>query len=438
MKIVKTTAAAGLLAASTLTHAEPIQLGFGVEVESGSPQAAVGQTVANIVNSLALQVDPTANNTELLDVLTLVIDNPSTAEAALQALSPKINSSNTSFIKKAPGFDHLQGMGRRLAAMRRGVSFAYRDGKTRRSRNTSSTVLSNNGIEAGGLLDNRLSTFITGDFLYSSQNETETEAGFSGNIGRLTAGADYRLTNNFFAGGYASIMYGSLALDNNGGALTADEERISVFASYYPAQNIYLNVALGSALRHFDLERKIQFSIAGSDYVRTANSSPDGNNMEVQAELGSDLDLGGGALINIHTRARYGQSVISSFTESDGGGFSLSVDEQQVQNISVGAGVQLGMTISTSWSVLSPYLRGNYMHEFASNGDEIRAKFVYDPGNNYFSYKVQDTDADYIDIAAGTTVIMAGGISAFVQASTLLLFDNYSRVAVVAGARSEF
>ena len=451
MKMQKSTVivfGAILVSASfNLNAAPPVQVSAVLNAGDNSAQAAIGSKTKDIIS--ALQGAPSLDNdaTELLSALQLIDANSDTPDSnqALALISPQNNSSNTSFIKKFPSFSHLQGLGKRLAAFRKGNSFAQRgfrfNGIALPVDNLVSQILKNAGvknIESGGLLDNQISGFLTGDYVYARQNETATEAGFSGNIGRIVAGADYRINTHLFAGLYGSMFFGSLDLDNSLGKLSANEQRLAAYATYYPFQNVYIDFSLGSAVRQFSLTRKIAFDVAGTAFDRTAKSSPGGNNLEGKIALGMDLPFAGSAVFSANTGLSYAVSKINSFQEENGGGFNLAIDEQNIKNIMASVGGQFVMTVSTSFAVLSPFVGLNFTHEFANSGDVIQAHFVSDPSETIFSYTVEDADANYIDVTLGSSAIFAGGISAFAQVNSLFLFDNFNRISVTAGARKEF
>lgn len=436
-----------LLSSSINLYAAPVQVSLDLNAGDGSAQSAVGERVKDLISALQAEPSLDTNATELLSALQLIDANSDTPDSlrALSLISPQNNSSNTSFIKKFPSFNHLQGLGKRLSAFRKGNSFAQRgfrfNGIALPIDNLVSQILKNAGvknIESGGLLDNQISGFLTGDYVYARQNQTATEAGFSGNIGRIVAGADYRINTHLFAGLYGSMFFGSLDLDGNLGDLSANEQRLAAYATYYPFQNVYIDLAVGGARRQFTLTRQIDFTIADTTFDQIAKSSPGGNNLEGKIGLGMDIPVIGSGIFSANTGLTYGVSKINGFQEKNGGGFNLAIDEQNIKNIMATLGSQFVMTVSTSVAVFSPFVGLNFTHEFADGGDVIQAHFVSDPSETSFSYIVDDADANYIDVTLGSSAIFAGGISAFAQVNSLFLFENFKRISVTAGARKEF
>jgi len=392
------------------------------------------QKLWTTLNYVATQLDPDSEEDKAI------------TEKLYRAISPKANSANTTVTRKTPGTVSVKGIGKRLSALRKQVklnNFASTSSISKpRNRDffgfSSTLIKYNNPLEEGGLLDQRLSGFVSSGVTVSDQSETGTEVGFEGDLQQLTLGADYRLTNATFAGAAMSFSTGEVNLDNNNGKLGNSSQTVLLYGTYTLNPNWYVDSTLSFGTRTFELERKINFTLGTTTTDVTANSNPNSDFTGISIGTGYDKSWNNGHSISLLANFDYTQSNIDAFTEADAGGFNLAVGSQSLNSMQLTYGAEWRQSISTGFGVLLPQFSMNWTQEFETSSDTIDAYFIADPDKNSIEYKTGNKDQGYLNLKLGTSMIMPRGLSLFAQYETQQFVDDYQQYMISIGGRKEF
>ncbi len=368
---------------------EPIELSFDLTSPATTPEEKLVQAAESIFTSLSeiTEADRTENQSMLLKTLNdLLAINPESEEFKIitRAISPKANSANTTVTRKTPGTVSVKGIGKRLSALRKQakiVKFSSNDTYSKpRNRSLfgipSDLVKYNNPLDEGGLLDQRLSGFVSGGVTVSKQSETGTEVGFSGGLQQLTLGADYRLTNASFAGAAISLATGTVDLDKNGGKLDNTSQTFLLYGTHNLRPDWYFDATINFGNRQFELERKVEFTLGGTPTEISANSAPDSDFTSISLGTGYDKTWNNGHNITLLGNFDYTQSNIDAFSETDAGGYNLAVGSQSIDSMQLSLGLEWRQSISTSYGVLLPQFAMHWVQEFETNSDAIKARSV--------------------------------------------------------------
>jgi len=428
-----------------------IELPFDLTSSAATPEEKLAQAAETIYTRLSEipETDRTVSQTQLWNTLNyLVTSNPTQQEITeiTRALSPKANSANTTVTRKTPGTISVKGIGKRLSALRKQAKLINFSSSATYSkpRNRSlfgipsDLVLYNNPLDEGGLLDQRLSGFVSGGVTVSKQSETGTEIGFSGGLQQLTFGADYRLTNTSFAGAAISLATGTVDLDKNSGKLDNTSQTFLLYGTHNLRPDWYVDATINFGHRQFELERKVEFTLAGTPTEISANSAPDSDFTSISLGTGYDKTWNNGHNITLLGNFDYTQSNIDAFSETDAGGYNLAVGGQSIDSMQLSLGLEWRQSISTSFGVLLPQFSMNWVQEFETSSDAIKAYFIADPDKNSIEYKSGNKDQGYLNLKLGTSIVMPRGLSFFAQYETQQFIDDYQQYTISLGGRKEF
>jgi len=372
-----------------------------------------------------------------------------------EALSAKKSSTSSNVTRKTPATISVTGISKRLSALRsQSKRSSFRNSRSRkRNGNTLPMIFSlddrdpgeifDQSNEAGGLFDQRLSGFMTGNVVFSKQSDTATETGFDGTTTQLTGGADYRINNQTFAGAALGLVRGSLDMKNNGGELTNNAGTILGYGSFNIKPNWYIDGTISSGVRYFKMTRAITFQLGNNPAVNTsASSEPESIYAGFSLGTGFDKTFKNGHNLAFIANFNYNISKIDSFCEgacnNNPQAYSLKVGSQTITSKMINLGGQWSQTISWDWGVLIPQFSVNWVKEFEDKSDSINASFTNDPSGNTMSFKSGNKDLSFVTVKLAASAIFPRGYSGFFQYETQQFVDDYQQYTVSLGARKEF
>jgi outer membrane lipase/esterase len=379
------------------------------------------------------------------------------ARQGLQAMAPEENSAvGTQSIEVAGS--QINNVGARLAALRRGTTGLSLQGLTFNidGRKVSGDELF--GVQArnikGGAAGaddagfSRLGVFINGGYGWGNRDATLRQSGFDFDSYGITAGVDYRFTDQFVLG--AAFGYGNtdVEIDAQGGTLDTNAYSISLYGSYYPTQAFYIDAIVSGGLNDHDQARSIRYGVASSapggrtlvDQTATAEFDSD----QISASLGSGYNFSqNGWTFGPYGRLGYVDVDVDGIRENisnptaPGSGLGLAIDEQDFTSFTLTAGGQVTKAISMAWGVLAPQFNVEYVHEFANDNDAIAARFLGDTSNTTAFLPTDEPDRNFVNLSVGASAVFAKGRSAFIQYQTLLGYKDLESHAIGVGLRLE-
>jgi uncharacterized protein with beta-barrel porin domain len=424
------------------------------------PQEAVGEVIAKICPP-QMGLDPDLQE-RCNEVATAVIGRTDVQGGlnGLQAMAPEENSAvGTSSIEVSGA--QINNIGARLTALRRGTTGLSLQGLTF---NTDGRKVSGDelfGVQArnikGGAAGaddagfSRLGVFINGGYGWGNRDATLRESGFDFDSYGITAGVDYRLTNQFVLG--AAFGYGNTDAEINaqGGTLDTNAYSISVYGSYYPTQAFYIDAIVSGGINDHEQARSIRYGVASPDpsdpgrrtlVDQTATAEFDSD--QISASLGSGYNFSqNGWTFGPYGRLGYVDVDVDGFRENisnptaPGSGLGLAIDEQDFTSFTLTVGGQVTKAISMAWGVLAPQFNVEYGHEFANDNDAIAGRFLGDTSNTTFFLPTDEPDRNFVNLSVGASAVFAKGRSAFIQYQTLLGYKDLESHAIGVGLRLE-
>lgn len=277
--------------------------------------------------------------------------------------------------------------------------------------------------------------FLQGTIDVGKADATSTQPGFDIDTKGLTLGADYRLDKGVL-GAALGFSKSTSDLNNSGGNQDASGWSVSVFGSYTPNQNVYLDLILNFGRNKFDTTRN-----APSPTVPAAtaeyNSSPRGDQFGVSLSAGYQF-YRDALTLSPYGRIEYVMADIDAFTESGGAG-ALEVSSQKYSNTVLTLGGLMQYSWSQTWGVLVPYGRLELQYAAQTSSDAITAQFAtIGLANSPIGIAAPDVDKTFGTVSAGVTAILPRGVSGYFNYQYLFGNDNFRSSRYTLGLRVGF
>lgn len=284
----------------------------------------------------------------------------------------------------------------------------------------------------------RFGVFVNGNFSVGDKNRTNQELGFDFDSQGVTAGIDYRLTDNFVLGTAFGYNGTNSGFDQSRGGINIDGYNFSLYSTYY-VKDFYLDGMLTGGWNAYDTRRQISFG--------TINQTGQGNTRgnEYAANLSAGYDFHYKSFTSgPYGRVSYQNNQIDSYQEkstvpaSPGFGSLLSIGNQSAQSTRTALGGQLSYALSTKHGVFTPTARAEWLHEYNNGSRLINARFINDPTNTTFSISSNNPDRNFFNLGSGLSATLAHGASAFLFYEAMVGNNNITQHSISAGIRSEF
>jgi outer membrane autotransporter protein len=283
----------------------------------------------------------------------------------------------------------------------------------------------------------RFGAFLNGVGSWGDYDGSSEEAGFDFDSGGFVAGVDYRLTDQIIAGIAGGWSVTDADFDDSAGELERDRGSVSLYGSWQPGDWWLDGAATWSSL-DYDLERNIEYASAIPPVRRTARGDVDGDQWAFSAGTGYGFHEGSWSF-GPHLRFSYVRLKTDSFRESGAGGLALEYQSERVRSATTALGGDLSYALSTSFGVLTPYLRAEWVHEFENDARTIRADLPADPLDSSTNFiRTRSPDRDWADLGAGVAATLPHGFTAFLDFDTLLGVRDVEVYVLTLGGRYEF
>lgn len=302
------------------------------------------------------------------------------------------------------------------------------------------------GAETGGAagdpsssVSNRLGAFVNGIYNFGNVDTTFNQVGFDFDSGGVTAGMDYRFTDALILGGAFTYLRMESDFDRNGGELNSDTYNGSIYGSFYPTGNFYVDGIFTIGGIDYDSLRQIDYTLPGVESVNTqAKAKPGGMQYSASVAGGYNYVLGQ-LTVDPYVRVNYLNLDVDGFREQGGNGWAMQFSDQTVESVTSTLGTRLSYALSVPWGVLRPYIRGEWRHEFEDEGRIIPVRFLGDTTSGLaFSTVTDSPDRDYFNVGTGISTVLANNVSAFVSYDALLGYKDIESHSFMVGARVTF
>ena len=243
---------------------------------------------------------------------------------------------------------------------------------------------------------------------HASQNERDQVPGYSANYAGLLLGVDKSVSEHWRAGGV--FTYNNTAI-NNTGDTAGDSTTVNAYGligyGTYVGSPWYVNLSAGVVQQDYKTIRKVDFTGFEGD----ANGQFSGQQYVARAEFGYPLAVGPAVLTPLASLT-YSNLHQNGYTESGGNGAALTVDSAHDTSVRSSLGFKLEQGFTTSYGVLLPDLRLQWVHEFDHTREATGANFAADPtGQTGFTTVGASPVSDLADFSVGVTLLRANNLS---------------------------
>lgn len=282
----------------------------------------------------------------------------------------------------------------------------------------------------------KLGLFISGDATLADRDATANELGNDTTTLGLTAGADWRFSDNLIAGLAFTYSNGDTDFDAGAGDLDTQSYGGLLYASFAPTDIIYLDAYAGYSVQDYDGTRNIAFTAGGTPVSASAGSDTSGDEWTFGASLAADFGLGAWTL-GPHAQIDYSRTEVDSYSESGGSGFAIAYGDQTIKSLQSVLGAHASYALSTGWGVVVPYGRLDWVHEFEDDARSVPASFVQAP-TVPFVVQTDEADRDFGRVSIGASALWPGGWVAFADYQYQFAHSFLTEHKFTIGLRKEF
>ena len=255
--------------------------------------------------------------------------------------------------------------------------------------------------------------FINGSITLGEKDSSATERGYDLDSDNYTLGMDYRFSDQLVVGAAYGYSSSSVDFSSTGDDMDNKVNNLFLYGSFYD-NNFFFSSTLGYAFGELDTSRRI---VIPNTLDTQAKGTTDTSQLILQ--LNGSYDMNRGALsFGPYAKLDIIDGKIDSYSETNGGGFEVDFDEQDISSQLLTLGGQAQYALSYSWGVLLPRARFELKKEFNDSQDAINARFVFDTTNTQFSITADEIDNLWYIFGTGLTAVFPHGISAYVDFET--------------------
>ncbi|WP_244788271.1 putative Ig domain-containing protein [Cupriavidus pauculus] len=214
---------------------------------------------------------------------------------------------------------------------------------------------------AGNPDDARLAFWTAGTVDFGFANVAAQRSGFRFTTGGVTAGADYRVSDQLTAGFGMGYGHDATEVGSYGTHSNADAFSVALYGSYRPAPSYFIDGVAGYGVLDFDSRRWV------ADEAVMATGKRDGHQWFASLTSGYE-HRGAKWLISPYGRVSAMESGLDAFTESGAGTNALTYFGQTVTSVSGTLGLRTEYVQPTRWGTFTPFGRIEYQHDFEGQG----------------------------------------------------------------------
>jgi len=288
--------------------------------------------------------------------------------------------------------------------------------------------------EENGNLFGKWGVFVNGNISFGDKDASTNTLALDFKTKGLTAGADYRFTDELIAGGAIGFARSDTDFDASRGSIDMSGYSLSAYSTYYHSETTYFDAIASYGRNSFDNRRRLT---AFGTVLSEASGSTDGNQFTLS--LGGGYDFNRASMqLSSFARINYVNADIDGYSEDTLTGLELSYGDQNVESLATQFGGQVSYAISTSSGVFIPQARFEWVHEFKDDTRAINAQFLYDPSDTGFQFKTDNPDRNYFNLGLGVSATFAEGKSGFIFYEATLGQENVEQHSISAGVRIDF
>lgn len=412
-------------------------------------QRSVARAIETLCPQLSLMTNRTPDQQDLFQQCSDMLANASSSSiprTLTEITTEKANAATSVAI--TTGTQQMTNIGERLAALRRGATgVSVRglslnlDGQSLSADRIADALSAQRmgGAASGDDAFGRWGFFINGSFNFGDKDATDNESGFDFSTAGVSAGVDYRFSDEFIAGGALGYGNNDTSFDANGGGLDTETWHLGAYGTYSWSDRGYVDAMLEYGWQSYDSSRNIRYRVDSSTQAvsRQARADYDGTQFGISVGAGYDFDEGP-LSYGLYGRAGYLEVNVDGFTERGAGGLDLQLDDFDATSVTTTLGARIARVFNTKTAVLVPQGRIEWEHEYDQDGTSLAARFAAAPSAATFGILTDNPDRDYFRIGLGLSAVFPHGVSVFVNYDALLDKRDWTDNLIDVGLRWEF
>jgi outer membrane autotransporter protein len=221
----------------------------------------------------------------------------------------------------------------------------------------------------------------------------------------LSAGLDYRFNENVVLG--IGAGYSNSSSNIAGGSTSAGEEyNVALYGTWIPIKHFYLEgiAEIGS----ISLDSKRASPALGGG---TALGNRTGRDFSASFAVGYDF-VSGAWVLNPYLRVSSISISLDPFAETGAGAADLTFGQQSANALEGGAAFRLAYRWQTdNGSLIVPYVRAEYMHNYNGGRQSALVNFVTSPAVTPFLVQAVGFHNDTLALGAGVQANLQQGLS---------------------------
>jgi uncharacterized protein with beta-barrel porin domain len=251
----------------------------------------------------------------------------------------------------------------------------------------------------------------------SINGSSGSQPGYSFSSSGGLVGGDYRINEHLvlgLAGGYidgaaytnsnGGTLFGSTTVGSGGARTLSESLRYGAYATAF-TDDLHGSFYLGGAQDYFDTSRNIAFP----GFSNTATANPTGSELNIDSEAGYDFRIAL-AKVSPFIGFSYDRLSVGSFSEQGAGALDLNISPQTAESLRSRLGAQVSRAFLTGESMLTPYIRLGWQHEYRNQSRPIQAQFA-GQGGNVFSVNTADVARDGALLGTGLNIDWSRNVS---------------------------
>lgn len=282
-----------------------------------------------------------------------------------------------------------------------------------------------------------LGLFLRAEGQRDTSDSTDFDPGYARRTTSFTIGADYRVHPLAVLGLAVGSRSSRSTLDKEVFAGGNSQERgtsFSIYGSYLPVDNAYVDAIVQFGRSRYDLRRDLP-TLSDTAQGRTSSK-------EQTLSVGGGYGFPEGRLNwGPHARLSYTKVNIDGFTEErNATNTQLTVAGRSFTSLVSGLGAQLSYAWSQPWGVLVPSVDLEWKHQFRQDKTRnlVATLSAVGSGAEVMDIRTTPVDKNYFSLDLGLAAHLGQGRSALVNYSTVLGRSGQSSNVVTAELRLEF
>lgn len=241
----------------------------------------------------------------------------------------------------------------------------------------------------------KVTAFLIGSASTGEFDQTLNGSGSDFSSYSISAGADYRFSDDVLAGLALSYGQSNGDIDDGRGELELDGTSLMAYGSFGASTGVYFDAVAGYSWLEYDNQRDITI---GADFYRKAKSDTEGEQLNVALELGYNFMVGD-FLIGPSVQYQYFDLEVDGYSESGAGVLNMTVDDLDFESESVWVGAEGSMIVETEKGFIEPRMSLYWITELED--EALLADTRFSSGVLDFSTPIDARDDGYLRASIG-------------------------------------